>query len=98
MIEEILLGVLLGMLAAECCGLHGDGVSRPDTRQLGGVPSRHPRVSNQDEIVLMLVTGGTGQHHAVRIRERNPHPLARTTIEAADWPAFVRVTALTPGS
>ena len=77
---------------------HGDGVSRPDTRQLGGVPSRHPRVSNQDEIVLMLVTGGTGQHHAVRIRERNPHPLARTTIEAADWPAFVRVTALTPSS
>jgi hypothetical protein len=39
---------------------HGDGVSRPDTRQLGGVPSRHPRVSNEDEIVLMLVTGAPG--------------------------------------
>jgi hypothetical protein len=62
---------------------HDDGVSRPDTRQLGGVPSRHPRVSNEDEIVLMLVTGGTGQHHAVRIRERNPHQLRLRTAERA---------------
>ena len=46
----------------------------------------------------MPVTGGTGQHHTVRIRERNPHLPARTTIAAADSPAFVRVTALTPGS
>ena len=74
---------------------HGDGIGRPDAGQLGGVPSCYPRVSDEDEIVFMLVTRDAGQHDAVRIRERNPYQFrlrtaerahARHRVRAADMP------------
>src|SRR5207237_2135572 len=54
--------------------------------------SCHPRVSDEDEIVLMLITGDAGQHDAVRIRERHPYQFRLRTAERAHARHRVRAT------
>jgi hypothetical protein len=75
---------------------HRNGVSGPHVRQFRGMPSSHPRVSDEDEIILMLVAAVSGQNDAVGVRERHPEQLSLRAPERPHPRHCVR-TANVPG-